>query len=170
MIFFSSPPVLSSYRACAWVIVSAGFCVFAFVLYLQYLMGLPPCPLCVWQRVAWGGAMMCAALSLVPSVRQTAKRFVLTLALMCLVAGAGVAAYHSGVELGWFGSSCAALGGAQDLESLRQQLLATPIVPCDQVLWSFLSLSLADWNVIMSLLLTVYGWSVIHDHHTHKTI
>ena len=114
--------------------------------------------------------MMCAALSLVPSVRQTAKRFVLTLALMCLVAGAGVAAYHSGVELGWFGSSCAAAGGAQDLESLRQQLLATPIVPCDQVLWSFLSLSLADWNVIMSLLLTVYGWSVIHDHHTHKTI
>ena len=83
---------------------------------------------------------------------------------MSLTAGAGVAAYHSGVELGWFGSSCAAaLGGAQDLESLREQLLATPIVPCDQVLWSFLSLSLADWNVIVSLLLTVYAGSVIHD-------
>ena len=159
-----------SLRACAWVIVSSGVAVFAFVLYLQYFGGLPPCPLCVWQRVAWGGAMMCAALSLISSVPFVMCRFVLTLALMCLVAGAGVAAYHSGVELGWFGSSCAAAGGAHDLESLREQLLATPIVPCDQVLWSFLSLSLADWNVIVSLLLTVYGGSVIHDSHTDKTI
>lgn len=113
--------------------------------------------------------MMCAALSLVPSVRQTAQRFVLMLALMCLMAGAGVAAYHSGVELGWFGSSCAAAGGAQDLESLRQQLLATPIVPCDQVLWSFLGLSLADWNVIVSVLFAIYGGSVIHGSRTRKT-
>ena len=112
---------------------------------------------------------MCAALSLIPSVQLAVRRFVLMLALLSLMAGAGVAAHHSGVELGWFGSSCAAAGGAQDIESLRQQLLATPIVPCDQVLWSFLGLSLADWNVIVSVLFAIYGGSVIHGSRTRKT-
>ena len=69
--FFSTPLSFVSARVLLLLITisAAGFSVFAFVLVFAIPhASLPPCPLCVWQRVAWGGAMMCAALSLIASV------------------------------------------------------------------------------------------------------
>ena len=123
------------------------------VLALQYLGGLPPCPLCVWQRWPWLGVM---ALGLIGW--RWRPRVMLALAAPALLIGIGLGGYHLGVEQGWWAlpAGCAAGASAQSVEELRRILAAAPPA-CDQVSFTFLGLSLAGWNVITSLALAAYA-------------
>jgi len=123
------------------------------VLALQYLGDLPPCPLCVWQRWPWLGV---AALGLIGWRWQ--PRVMLALAAPALLVGAGLGAYHVGVEQGWWAlpAGCAAGEGAQSVEDLKRLLAEAPPA-CDQVSFTFLGLSLAGWNVVGSLALAAYA-------------
>jgi len=116
----------------------------------QYFGGLAPCKLCLWQR--WPHALIIfIALSGMIALRP---RLVFALTALAALGNAGLAGYHSGVELGLFagpascsGSTDAQLSGAQMLDILMQ----TAVVRCDEVVWSFLGLSMAAWNGIFSL-------------------
>jgi disulfide bond formation protein DsbB len=126
------------------------------VLALQYLGGLPPCPLCVWQRWPWLGV---AVLGLIGW--RWRPRLMLALAAPALLVGAGLGAYHMGVEQGWWAlpAGCAVGEGAQSVEDLKRLLAEAPPA-CDQVSFTFLGLSLAGWNVITSLALAAYAAAV----------
>jgi disulfide bond formation protein DsbB len=123
------------------------------VLALQYLGGLPPCPLCVWQRWPWLGV---AVLGLIGW--RWRPRLMLALAAPALLVGAGLGAYHLGVEQGWWAlpAGCAAGEGAQSVKDLKRLLAEAPPA-CDQVSFTFLGLSLAGWNVVTSLTLAAYA-------------
>ena len=67
---------------------------------------------------------------------------------------AAIAGFHAGVEWKlWDGpSGCSAsLGNSGDMALLVDQLLATPVVRCDEVPWSLFGISMAGWNTILSL-------------------
>jgi disulfide bond formation protein DsbB len=119
--------------------------------FLFQAMGYAPCAMCLWQRWPHGAAIALGALGL--------------FAPLALVALAGAAAalttsglglYHAGVEQGWWEgpSSCTAAGGGlgglsgSDLLSVEG---AGRLVLCDEVVWSFLGLSMAGWNALISL-------------------
>jgi disulfide bond formation protein DsbB len=134
--------------ACAALLAAA----FAF----QHLGGLAPCPLCVWQR--WphvaGVALGLAGYALAPS---RAGRLAALLAALALAGGAGLAFYHVGVEQRWWQgpATCAGAGdiGALSPAELLQQIMAAPLVRCDEVAWSLAGLSMAGWNGVVSLAL-----------------
>ena len=66
----------------------------------------------------------------------------------------GVAGYHAGVEWQlWEGpAGCtASLAAGASAADLVDQLLATPVVRCDDVPWSLFGLSMAGWNALFSL-------------------
>jgi disulfide bond formation protein DsbB len=123
------------------------------VLALQYLGGLPPCPLCIWQRWPYLGVV---ALGLIGW--RWRPRVMLALAVPALLAGAGLGAYHMGVEQGWWAlpAGCAAGADAQSVEDLKRLLAEAPPA-CDQVSFTLLGLSLAGWNVVTSLALAAYA-------------
>jgi disulfide bond formation protein DsbB len=123
------------------------------VLALQYLGGLPPCPLCIWQRWPYLGVV---ALGLIGW--RWRPRVLLALAVPALLAGAGLGAYHMGVEQGWWAlpAGCAAGADAQSVEDLKRLLAEAPPA-CDQVSFTLLGLSLAGWNVVTSLALAAYA-------------
>jgi disulfide bond formation protein DsbB len=121
----------------------------ATALALQYLAGLAPCPLCVWQRYPH---LAVVALGLIGWRWQA--RPMLGLIALVLLGGAGIAAYHVGVEQGWIAlpAGCTAGQGASSVEELRQMLAEAPPA-CDQVSFTLLGLSLAGWNLIGSLVM-----------------
>lgn len=119
----------------------------------QYLGGLAPCALCWDQRyahmVALGLGLAASALA-----RHAAGRLVLAAALAALVAGAGIATFHAGVEQRWWPgpTTCTGAGaGADSVEALMAQIEAAPMVRCDEIPWSFAGLSMAAWNAVLSL-------------------
>lgn len=139
---------------CAVALVLAGSAaLLSGALGFQFLGGLPPCPLCVWQRVPHAVVivLMLAALWRLP------PRPALALAGVALLVGTGLAAYHVGVEQGLIGSACDGGLGATTIEDLRAQLAAQTGPACSQVAWSFLGISMAGWNGLISLALAAFA-------------
>jgi disulfide bond formation protein DsbB len=138
-------------RACLLLaLVSAALLLGA--LALQYLAGLPPCHLCILQR--WPYVVL-IALGLIGS--RGYPRTLLGVATLVLLGGAGLAAYHVGIEQGWWAlpDSCIAGGTAATVEDLRRMLAEAPPA-CDQVNFAFMGLTLAGWNFVVSLVLAAF--------------
>jgi disulfide bond formation protein DsbB len=114
----------------------------------QYLGGLHPCEMCYWQRWPHAAAILLAALAFTsPATTLRSRGFALLAAAAIAVSGA-IGVYHAGVELGIFqGFTTCTATGAVTLEDIMK----VPLVRCDQVQWSFLGISMAGWNAILSL-------------------
>jgi disulfide bond formation protein DsbB len=72
--------------------------------------------------------------------------------------GAAIAGFHAGVEYGfWEGlPGCTAPGieKGMSVEEVKELLAArTNVVPCDEPAWSFLGISMAGYNMLVSLAL-----------------
>lgn len=112
-------------------------------------IGYPPCKLCIYQRWPHGLAV---AIGLVALILPLAILPLLG-ALAALVT-AGIGAYHTGVERGWWeGPTTCTSGDISGLtpDQLMNQILEAPLIRCDEVSWQFLSLSMASWNALISL-------------------
>ncbi len=125
----------------------------------QYGFGIQPCPLCLEQRYAYYFAIPLACL-LAAGVAFGASRKVLVVGFVAIAAGmlwnAGLGAYHSGVEWGWWQGPTDCSGPINDLGGaggLLKKIQTIRIVRCDEVQWRFLGLSLAGYNALISLAL-----------------
>ena len=136
--------------------------------FFQLVLEILPCPLCLEQRYAYYLVIPVGALTAL-AARSGAPRPLLLAGLAILVlatlANAGLGTYHSGVEWGfWKGpTDCSGpvinLGNAADLLS---KLDTVKVVRCDEVQWRFLGLSLAGYNVLISLLMTaIAAWGFV---------
>jgi disulfide bond formation protein DsbB len=112
----------------------------------QYLGGLAPCAMCIWQR--WPHAVAVAAGGLALATPLAAW-----LGLAGALGSAGIGGYHTGVERGWWQgpTSCSSgdIGGLSP-DELLAQIMEAPLVRCDEVAWQMLGLSMASWNAVAS--------------------
>ncbi|WP_172295228.1 disulfide bond formation protein B [Pseudoruegeria sp. HB172150] len=122
----------------------------------QYIGGLAPCEMCIWQRWPHGAAVLIGAAALVVPWALLP----LLGALAALTTGL-IGVFHTGVERGWWEgiTECSGLGGLGNLsadELINPAIDAgPPLVRCDQVQFEFLSLSMASWNALISFGLVV---------------
>ena len=117
--------------------------------------GYAPCELCILQR--WPH-VLAAALGLVAWLTHGARAVLWLGALAALVA-MGFAAYHAGVEYGfWPGpTACTSTGGIGALSTadlLAQIESTTRVVRCDEPALVILGVSMAGMNALASLVLT----------------
>ena len=76
--------------------------------------------------------------------------------------GAGIAVFHVGVEQQWWPGTaeCGGIDGANlSLEQLKAQILAAPVVRCDEVAWSLFGISMAGYNILLSLGLALVAFA-----------
>ena len=121
----------------------------------QYVGRLYPCEMCWWQRYAHMVAIVPALLAVSPAVNARQSRLFVLLAALAIAVSGAIAFYHAGVELKFFEgfttcTSTAKAGGLTTAEMLKQ-IQHAPLIRCDQIQWTFLGLSLAGWNAIISL-------------------
>jgi disulfide bond formation protein DsbB len=128
----------------------------------QHIGGYEPCALCLMQRTPYYVGIPIAAVAVV-AAWLGAPRWILVVLFaafgLLLLYNAGLAAYHSGVEWGfWEGpSACAqAPAGGSASDMLGQLGTVTP-ASCTEAVWRLLGLSFAGWNVLVSGLLAVLG-------------
>ncbi|MFV0473330.1 MAG: disulfide bond formation protein B, partial [Pikeienuella sp.] len=79
-------------------------------LFSQYVGGLHPCEMCIWQRWPHGAAMALAALAWLVGPGR-AGGALLALGALALAVGAGIGAFHAGVELGYWEGPTTCSGG-----------------------------------------------------------
>ncbi|MFQ5773965.1 MAG: disulfide bond formation protein B [Kiloniellaceae bacterium] len=129
--------------------------------------GLQPCVLCVYQRYAYGGALVFGLAGLALGPWPHARRLAVALAGLAFLTGAAIAFFHVGVEQHWWRGTAECHAPAFDpnvsIEELRKRLLEARFVPCDEVPWSLFGISMAGYNFLASLGLAAAGmWAARH--------
>ena len=129
-------------------------------LVFQHVWGYQPCKLCLQQRYPYYvGIPVALAGALLP---REWTRVALYLLVLLFIASATLGAYHAGVEWGlWLGpSDCGGNVGAAPgkVGDLMSQLNNIRVVSCTEAAWRFLGLSLAGWNVLISLAIAALAW------------
>ena len=122
-------------------------------LAFQYLGGMAPCKLCLWQRYPHAAAIVIAAIALWHPWRPLALA-----GAAAALTTAGIGLYHTGVERAWWaGPSSCTSGSIEGLstQQLMDQIMAAPLVRCDEVPWEMFGLSMASWNASAALALAV---------------
>lgn len=135
-------------------LLSAGALVFA--LSMQHLAGLQPCDLCLWQRVPFVITAVLGLAGIIAAAKHDRLKissFTVFLSSLTFFVGGGLGFYHAGVEQHWWRSF---LSGCRvtlpdSSESILEFIQNAKAVPCDNVPWAFMGLSMAGWNAIMSL-------------------
>src|SRR4051794_41048349 len=119
----------------------------------QYLGGLTPCDMCWWQRYPHMAAIVLAALAFTSPASSRQSEALTLLAALAIAISGGIGVYHAGVELKIFEgfTTCTATASATSTADLFKQIAGAPLVRCDEVQWSFLGISMAGWNAILSL-------------------
>ena len=150
-------------RQVGLVLSAASAAMLLGAFYFQEIEGLQPCPLCIAQR--WAHAVSLAIgllLALGIGGRGFARPWLAALTLAFL-AGAGIAAYHVGVEQQLFDSAfCGVSAGADSIEALKAELLATEVARCDEIPWSLAGISMAGYNLLISLALAAMAlWALV---------
>jgi disulfide bond formation protein DsbB len=127
--------------------------------YFQLVVGLPPCPLCLEERIAYhviiplSLLMAIAAACRAPATLLMVGFIVIFVAAVCNVV---LGSYHAGVEWHLWAGPADCTGPLSSLTtggSLLSQLQSVHVVQCDVAAWRFLGISLAGYNVLISLLL-----------------
>ena len=114
----------------------------------QYVGGLYPCEMCIWQRWPHGAAILFAGIAIASPLDAPRTRPLVLLAALAIAVSGAIGAFHAGVEYKWWeGITTCTTNGATSL----QDILNVPLVRCDQVQWSFAGISLAGFNAIISL-------------------
>lgn len=153
---------LQSPRAAGLIVALGSLGLLGGALLFQYVGGLLPCALCLWQRyplaVLIGLGALIVSVGDAPAARRT-QQGLLALAVLLFAVDSGIAVFHVGVEQTWWKGVAACgggfSGGAESIEALRARLLATPITRCDVPQWTLLGISLAGFNAILGAALAL---------------
>ena len=142
------------------LICAACLAMLAFGLYLQHVVGLEPCPMCIVQRYAL------VAVALVAGITALASKKSLLMAgsvLLVLLSGFGafVAARQSFLQ--WYPPEIASCG--RDFYGMIETFPLQRAIPmifkgsgdCSKIDWTFLSLSIANWSFISFALIALIG-------------
>jgi len=153
---FPDPTVHAAYKAGAWALLLVAAAILG-ALAFQHLGGIHPCELCLTQRYAYyaGVPFLFAALVLLSAGQRRFAALVFVVVGLAFLANAALGVYHAGVE--WhFWPGPEACTGAQNLSTsvggLLNSLPSTTVIRCDDAAWRLGGISLAGWNVVVSLL------------------
>ena len=124
----------------------------------QYIGGLAPCQLCLWQRWPHAAAIAIGLLALLVT-RGALGRLLPLLGALAALTTAGIGAFHVGVEQKWWEglASCTAgsISGISTADLLNPDVNVGAVVRCDEIAWAMFGISMAGWNVILSALLAL---------------
>ena len=138
-------------------LMSAG--VLAAAYWFEYFGGLQPCTMCYWQRIPHVVVIGIGVVTFWLGDRY--GRGFLILAVLVMLISAGLGFWHAGVELGFLTGPQGCSGNISfsgDTSAILDTLLVTKSVRCDEVPWSFIGVSMAGWNMIISLVMSAYAW------------
>ncbi|HEX7030059.1 MAG TPA: disulfide bond formation protein B [Gammaproteobacteria bacterium] len=145
---------LAGFLACAALL--------AYAYFTQFVQGLQPCPLCIFQRVGMIAVGAVFLLAAIQGPAATGRRVYGALLVLTALAGAAVSARHV-----WLQNlppdqvpACGpGLGYMLDVFSFSEtlQMVFTGSGECANVDWSLLGLSMPAWVLIWFVLLAAFG-------------
>jgi protein dithiol:quinone oxidoreductase len=159
---YDARPMLSNRRVinAAGTLVCLGL--LAYALYAQYQLGLEPCPLCIFQRVAVAAMAVAFLLAALHNPRGWGRYVYAALIGVTSLAAVGVASRHVWIQAQPPGTvpACGA-----PLDAMLEMFPVADVIrkvltgggECAEISWEFLGLSMPAWVLISALVLGLIG-------------
>jgi disulfide bond formation protein DsbB len=149
-------------NAIPWIVLAVSMATLSGAYFFQYALGYAPCHLCLQERIPYifaiGAALIAGILSREANLGVAPVVFIALCALAFAI-GTGLSAFHTGVEYKWWPGPSSCTGGglvSSSLNDLQTELQTGMRVPqCDSAAWSLFGISLAGFNVLISLALFI---------------
>ena len=151
---------------------AAGFVVcavlYAYAIYVQFALGIEPCPMCIFQRIALIVMGIVFLVGAIHGPQARGRRAYALLLLLTACIGVGIAARHIWVQHQPpdLMAGCAP-GWSYMVENFPQsktlKMAFTGTADCAQVNWTFLGLSMPLWTLVCFVLLGAGAlWAGFH--------
>ena len=136
---------LAGFAACAALI--------GFAIYSQFAWGLDPCPMCIFQRLAFAALALVFLVAGLHAPRAAGTRAVYgVLGFLAAAVGMGLAGRHVWLQL----NPPDVPGCLPPLSFMRETMSTTGVIrrvltgsgDCSAVDWSFLGLSMPAWSLV----------------------
>ena len=143
----------------ALAIFAVSFATLCGAWFFQFVLKLPPCPLCLEQRIPYYLVIPLSLLVAIAALSRAPRSVVaggFAVLLVAMLVSAVLGAYHAGVEWRFWAGPTDCSGPVTDFTTkgpLLDQLQSIRVVRCDEAAWRFLGVSLAGYNVVVSLAL-----------------
>jgi len=143
----------------AFLIAGVSAAMLAGAWFFQLVVGLPPCPLCLDQRVPYYLAVPLALGLTLLANNEPLMRFGFVLLAFVLAITCGLAIYHAGIEWKfWEGpADCSGVVVSLDGGSILDQMNQTRVIRCDEAAWRLMGISLAGYNALVSGALVIFA-------------
>ena len=143
-----------------YLLIIISFCILISTLLIEHVFDFPPCKLCIYQRIPY---ILIIILGITLVFLRKKKEFLFSFIVLQIV-NFVIASFHSLVERGVveYEMNCTSTGAdIQTIEELRFFLEKVPITKCNEILFSIMGLSLANFNLIVSILLIIWTCGIL---------
>jgi protein dithiol:quinone oxidoreductase len=153
-----SPSILwRNVRAVYAAVAVVAFGLIGVGMVLQHVVGLEPCPLCIFQRFAYLGVGVFALLG-AAIAPHGAARAAGVLVLLAALAGVGLAGWHVNLQMNPESLSC-----GPGLGTMLENFPLSQVLPrvfrgsgdCAEAGWTLFGLSIAGWSLVWFTLLAL---------------
>lgn len=136
-------------------------CIFVTALsiayYTEYVLGLVPCPLCIYQRLACFALII---LSIIGLLIKKASNYNIILVMLTLFTASTLAAYHTGVEHEVFQATeqCSGFVKIPDdlsISDIQKMLYNESGASCTRPAIKIIGLSMTEWNLLLNLFILI---------------
>lgn len=155
-------PLRWSFRSQLLAGAVACFALIGFAIYSQLQWGLDPCPLCIFQRIAFAALGVVLLLGGIFAPKRPGGRRVWgLLGFIAAAVGVGIAGRHVWIQLNpppipSCGAPFAFLRETFDTQTLIQKVL-TGTGDCGTIDWTFFGLSMPAWSLVWFVLLGTWA-------------
>jgi len=128
--------------------------------FIQYVLKIPPCAICYYQRIPYYLATAVIFLALFKIVNfRTLFSILILLSFISILLGL----YHVGIEQGFLNelNSCSNNIKVDNTANLLKELQKQSVVSCKNISFKIFGLSLAAINSITSVVLMLIYWLIL---------
>ncbi len=128
--------------------------------FIQYILKIPPCAMCYYQRIPYYLAIVVIFLALFKIVNF---RTLFSILILLSFISISLSLYHVGIEQGFLSelNSCSNNIKVDDTANLLKELQKQSVVSCKDISFKIFGLSLAAINSITSVVLMLIYWLIL---------
>ena len=146
------------------------FSIFALITayFIQYILDHAPCNLCLVERIPYLASIILISLIF---ILHKYERLVSLIVGLFFVFGAIISFYHFGIEQGFFSESLVCnLSNSNEAASAQDLLkqLKKETISCKDVTFRVLGFSLATFNTIISIIISVIMFRIVINYGKNK--
>lgn len=138
-----------------------------FGLYLEHVVGLEPCPLCIFQRIAYIMVGLIALIGAIHNPQKLFERIYAVLILITSLCGAGIAGRQIWLQhlpedkIPECGPGLEYMLDAFPFTEALKMILSGS-GECAEVQWTFLSFSIAEWSIVWFIFFLILSLIMIY--------